>query len=163
MGAYSALCLVANQGFRVPTDQELHEFFGECGLLNPERSDHRFGNLTSEFWDYFSKLPQRAENESLFRPDTISGRAGVTIHDYDGDYAGPGYTISISGAGYFWPLSVQDLQSVVNGAKLSRLALEMGRRFGGSFVTPRFRGRRTLKKNRIEVAGDWCWFGSQSL
>lgn len=163
MGFYSALCLVANQGFRVPTDQELRELFEECDLLNPERSAQRFGNLAVEFWDYFSDLPQRAENESLFRPDTISGRVGVEIHDYDGDYAGPGYTISISGAGYFWPLSIQDLQAVVSQPKLRRLAVESERRFGGGFVTPRFRGKRTLGRNRIEVAGDWYWFRSQSL
>lgn len=163
MSFYSSLCLVANEGFRIPTDHELRELFKECGLLHPERSDQRFGNLTPELWDYFSALPQRVENEQLFRPDTISGRVGIEIHDGDGDYKGAGYTITISGGGYFWPLTPEDLQTVVNGPKLRRLAVESATRFGGRFVSPRFRGKRTLGKNRIDGSGDWWWFGSQSM
>lgn len=163
MSFYSAIRLVANKGFRSPSTEELRKLFTETGLLNPKRADREFGNLTPEFWTHFDQLPERAQNDSLFRPETISGRDRIEIHDIDGGYTGPGYTISISGSGYFWPLVTSDLRQIVNHPKLRLLASEAANRFGGKFVRPRFRGKRIFDRTLIDGSGPWFWFGSQSL
>jgi hypothetical protein len=163
MSAYSFLCLVANNGFQSPSAGDLQKLFTETGLLHPERADRQFGNLTPEFWSYFNQLPERAQNDRLFRPDTISGHGRIELHDIDGDYAGPGYAIRISGEGYFWPLATSDLQQIVKHPKLHKMAFEAASRFGGGFHPPRFRGKKVLKKTLIDSSGPWHWFGSQSV
>jgi hypothetical protein len=163
MGAYSSLCLVANTGFRIPDPAELHTLFAETGLLNPARADKEFGNLTPEFWNYFDTLPERAQNDWLFRPDGISGHNRVEIHDPEGSYERPGFAISISGQGYFWPLSMEDLRQIVHQPKLRQLATEVAVRFGGEFLMPRFRGKKILERTLIDRSGPWFWFGSQTM
>ncbi|HEY1121176.1 MAG TPA: hypothetical protein VGE67_06230 [Haloferula sp.] len=163
MSSYSSICLVANKGFSRPSAEELRKLFTETCMLDPERADRRFGNLTPEFRQHFGHRPERSQNDAFFRPETISGRDRIEIHDIDGDYSGAGYTISISGPGYFWPLATNDLWQIVNHPKLRQLAFEVASRFKGEFVPPRFRGKRILNKTLIEGSGPWFWFGSQSL
>ena len=96
------------------------------------------------------------------RPDSISFHNEIVIQAWDGDFLGPGYTVEISGYGYFWPWDVGALRDrVVRSPKLQRLRQAVQERYGGRFVFPATE-ESMLRERWIDGKSGWLWFASES-
>ena len=163
MSFYSSVCLVANRGVRAPSNTEAKAFMLECDVIEPGHADSPFGNLSKDLVQYFANHVAHKENDRFFTPDTISMQRGIEIMDPEGDYEGSGYSISINGYGYFFPLEVVDFKEFLSLPKIVSLQQKAEKQFGGRFKAPLIRGRRVLADTLISSEGEWAWFGSQSL
>ncbi len=124
MSFYSALRLCANTGVdgKKCTAKALHALLEELDLLDPEASDE-FGNMHPRLYDLFDDAIAGKENTRLFRPDTIGLETKIGIYSLrDQGWESDGYSISISGYGYFFPLELKDYRNLIEESSLSTLA-----------------------------------------
>ncbi len=163
MSFYSALRLCANTGVdrKKCTAKALHALLEELDLLDPEASDE-FGNMHPRLYDLFDDAIAGKENTRLFRPDTIGLETKIGIYSLrDQGWESDGYSISISGYGYFFPLELKDYRNLIEESSLSTLAERVDALFGGKFKFP-FRRRTYLRQRCILERDGWCWFGSET-
>lgn len=157
MGFYSAVQLVANRVERVPTAEEVDALIDEAGLRDPIR-----GYLSPDLYAVFEDAEARAENNHFFAPDSFGFAESIQVYWWDGDYTGPGYSITISGNGYFFPWELHDLRDrfllLPNLARLRQLVNE---RFGGGFAFPAHT-EYPIRERLMSDESGWVWFGSES-
>lgn len=163
MSFYSSLCLVANTGVRRPAPDEISRLFAQTGVVEPSRAQNEFGNLADDLIAFFTSHRAQEQNERFFTPDSLSFRNDIQIMDTEGEYTGKGWTLSIHGNGYFYPLTPRDMDAFVRLPKIVRLQTELETLLGGRFRPPLLKGRGTLARTAINDQGGWRWFGSQSM
>lgn len=163
MSFYSALKLCANAGVdrKKCTASALHVLLEELDLLDPGASD-AFGNMHPSLYDLFADANAAKENTQHFRPDAIGLETKIGIYSLrDQGWESDGYSISISGYGYFFPLELKDYRNLIEESSLSTLAERVDTQFGGKFKFP-FRRRTYLRQRCILERDGWCWFGSET-
>lgn len=163
MSFYSALMLCATTGVdrEKCTATALNALLAELELLDPEASDE-FGNMHPRLYDLFYDANAAKENTRLFRPDTIGLETEIGICSLtDQVWESGGYSISISGYGYFFPLELKDYRRLIEKSPLAVLAERVDTQFGGKFKFP-FRRRTYLRQRCILERNGWCWFGSET-
>ncbi|MBX9623111.1 MAG: hypothetical protein K2X82_04785 [Gemmataceae bacterium] len=179
MSFYSSLVLAANDGVRRPSGEEVTAVLAECGLHGPQYGQWGFedppnpgtemawGGLADHISDLFSDPAAAAENDRFFTPDTVgyyAGAEGVQVHSPDGDYIGPGWSINISGYGYFFPWEFADLRDrALRTHALARLKATVQERFGGRFVLPPGEDGDLLRSRLIDGVDGWLWFACESM
>lgn len=157
MSFYSAVQLVANRVERVPTKERVFDLIDEAGLRNPET-----GYLSRDLFTVFTDPEARAENNRFFTPDSFDFWETIQVIWWDGDYDGPGYAISISGNGYFFPWELSDVRDrFLSLPKLLRFRQLVNEQFGGGFVFPKDLEYPLGERLMSDEAG-WVWFGSES-
>ncbi len=147
-------------GKSVRTAKALHALLEELDLLDPEASDE-FGNMHPRLYDLFDDAIAGKENTRLFRPDTIGLETKIGIYSLrDQGWESDGYSISISGYGYFFPLELKDYRNLIEESSLSTLAERVDALFGGK-VQVSISSSNLSASTMFERDG-WCWFGSET-
>src|SRR4051794_22820906 len=112
MAAYSGLVLAANKGIHGVSETAIWSVLNHVGIVNPERSDVAFGNLTNDIIDHFSDQAALRENSHFFCPDSVSVRESIEVHAPDvEEFAGMGWSVNIHGNGYLFPWDISTLRN----------------------------------------------------
>ena len=142
---------------------ESREMLDAVGVVKSWDDDGISGSLSKDLTAYFVGHRAQMENDMFFVPNMISMGPGIEVMDPDGCYQGSGYSLSIHGSGYFFPLKVEDLCEFLNFPKIRELQHKVEECLGGHFRRPLVKGRRILRNTSIQCDGKWAWFGSQSF
>jgi hypothetical protein len=162
MAFFSYLTLAANRDYRAPSRDELNALFDAAGVSKPTEYSHGGYNLHADIWAIFDDPTAQQKNDRFFCPDTIAGNPKIKVTDFDGEYEGPGYSIRISGNGYFFPWSNEDLrQRVLSHPKLVKLAALVQQTFGGHFERPND-DSELWDRMIIDTSTGWAWLRHES-
>lgn len=157
MSFYSSLQLVANRVDRVPSQDEVFALIDRAGLRDPES-----GNLARDLSAVFDDAEARAENNRFFAPGDFGFEQQIQVIWWDGDYQGPGFSVSISGNGYFFPWELSDVRDrFLALPKLVRFRELVNEQFGGRFTFPD-RLEYPLHERLLSDHAGWVWFGTES-
>lgn len=157
MSFYSSLDMVANRVDRVPTSAEVFALLDATGVR-----DLATGHLAPDLAAVFHDEQARAENNRFFRPGELGFAEQIEVIWWDGSYQGPGYSISISGYGYFFPWELADIRDrFLALPKLVRFREKVNERFGGGFTFPDDL-EDPLHERLLSDQSGWVWFGTES-
>jgi hypothetical protein len=157
MSFYSTLSLVANRVDREPTEEQVFTLIDEADLRDPHS-----GYLARDLYAVFDDPEARVENPRFFAPADFGLWDHIQVIWWDGVYEGPGFSVTISGNGYFFPWELSDVRDrFLALPKLVRFRQLVNERFGGGFTFPD-RLEHPLHERLLSDPNGWVWFGGES-
>ena len=162
MSFFSYLTLAANRDVRIPSRGELNAVLDAAGVSKPSEFSHGGYNLNGDITAIFNDATARQKNDRFFCPDSIGGIPKINVTNFDGEYEGPGYSICISGNGYFFPWPNEVLRErVLSHPKLLNLAMLVQQTFGGRFERPN-NDTEFWDHVVIDTSTGWAWLRHES-